>query len=731
MNFQTKDSQVGKAMPAPGYYRIDGGDTTFMIHAPAGEPPHVVYWGKRLPSSVSPMEIEQLNTRHRTKGAEFISHKPSLALEPGLGLLGAAGLSVHRDGKDWGTKLVVENVEANNLSITLLCLDNRTRLRVRYELDIDSESGLLTIGSSLTNHGDSILDVENMATACLPVQQRMTDIIGFTGRWSGEFHPERFSRQTGTYMRENRRGRTSHDSFPGLFLCATDTTEEKGEVYGFHLAWSGNHRLRVDTLRDGRVLVSMGALFFPGEIRIEPGNTFESPSIIAGYSHDGLSALSRGFHSYVRTRLLRTSVTSRPRPVHYNTWEAVYFNHDVETFKRLADKAAEIGVERFVLDDGWFGARRDKTAGLGDWLVSDEVYPNGLKPLVDHVRELGIEMGIWFEPEMVNANSNLYRTHPDWVLELDGVDQIPSNHQLVLDISRPEVSDYLFNQIDAILRDHEIGYIKWDQNRDLHHPGEFDGHAKAIAQVPAAWALIERVREAHPTVEIESCSSGGARADFGILKRTDRIWPSDSTDALDRQAIQRGASYFLPLNVIGAHVGPSHCHQTGRTLSMEMRAATALFGHMGLELNLLEESDEDLGVLREAIDLYKEFRDLLHSGDHFRLNSPDYAVACGVVSTEKTEALYSYSYLTGVVQTHPDRINFVGIDPKKYYRLKMRWPHEVKGPRMRIDPNTAISVLDLMNEGSVLSGYSLTINGLQLPSAFPETTLLFHLKEAR
>ena len=706
------------------HLRFDIQDTTLILACAVGAPPHVAYWGRRLSAQVSVDDIARLSARQGGPGNPDVPVGLSLALEPGLGLLGPSGFSAHRDGRDWGSLFWVETVTAREQGVDVVCRDPRTQLRLDYKITIDPQTAVLTVGAVLTNDGADTLDLAHMATACLPLPAAMTDIIGFTGRWSDEFHTERVARTSGGYVRENRRGRTSHDSFPAIIACASGADESAGEAYGFHLAWSGNHSLRVDTLSDGRVVVSMGALLAPGEVRLAPGERYDSPQIVASYSPHGLSALSRQFHGYVRTTLLRPSTRAKPRPVHYNTWEAVYFDHGVDKLKSIATAAAALGAERFVLDDGWFGARRDDRAGLGDWTVSDAVYPDGLKPLIDHVTGLGLEMGIWFEPEMINPDSDLYRAHPDWVLGIDGVAQIPYRHQYVLDISRPEVSQYLFDRIDAILADHDIGYVKWDMNRDLSHPGDARGRARSHAQVPALWALIDRLRAAHPRVEIETCASGGGRPDYGMLARTDRIWTSDSNDALDRQAIQRGASFFLPLEVMGAHVGPSHCHQTGRTLSMSMRAATALMGHMGAELNLLTEPAPDLAKLKAAIAIYKTHRSLLHAGDFHRIDTPAWFNAVGVVAADRSEAVFSVAVLTGHPTTEPGRIRFPGLDPQKCYRLKLIWPQNF---HVQSTPSV-VDALDLRGDGYDLSGEALAVVGLQLPLTRPETVLLFHLE---
>jgi alpha-galactosidase len=335
-------------------------------------------------------------------------------------------------------------------------------------------------------------------------------------------------------------------------------------------------------------------------------------------------------------------------------------------------------------------------------------------------------MGIWFEPEMVNPDSELYRAHPDWALRIKGLDQIPYRHQYVLDISRPDVSDYLFGQIDAVLSDHDIGYIKWDMNRDLNHPGDAQGRPRAHAQIEALYTLLDRIRAAHPNVEIETCSSGGGRPDLGILAHTDRIWTSDTNDAIDRQAIQRGASFFLPLDVMGAHVGPKHCHVTGRTLSMAMRCGTALMGHMGLELNLLSEPAEELAEIKAAIALHKRHRALLHNGVLHRLDMADYLCGMGVVAPDRSEALFSVAFLRGHHETLADRIHFTGLDAAARYRIRLVWPESW---RAKSSPGI-MEVLGLGGDGTVVSGEALMAVGMQLPLSLPETVLLFHLAHA-
>ena len=706
-----------------GYHRMDAGDMTLVVDAVTAQPAQITYWGRRILDDLNLTDLDRLGSRQHVFGSETRNVRPGLLAEPGRGFTGFAGLSVHRAGRDWGVVLRVTSVKESTGQLIVNTSDPAARVSVQHRFSLDAQNGILEISATLCNDGQEPLTINHLSTICLPVPRHLSDIIGFSGRWAGEFRTERLQRFSGSWLRENRRGRTSHDSFPGVILCEENTGEASGEACGVHLAWSGNHHLRIDTGSSGDVTASAGALLLPGEIILAAGEEFASPSVIAGFSVQGLTGLSRCFHDHVRSRRLRARVRNRPRPVHYNSWEAVYFDHDPEQLKAMASKAAEIGIERFVLDDGWFGSRRNDRSGLGDWVVSDDVYPQGLTPLVDHVTGLGMEMGIWFEPEMVNPDSDLYRAHPDWVLQIEGVEQVPFRNQLALDLSRPEVSDHLFERMDAILSDHDIGYVKWDMNRDLNHPGGQDGRSKAFAQVEALYSLIDRVRVAHPDIEIESCSSGGGRADLGVLAHTDRIWTSDNNDALDRQLIQRGVSHFLPLCVTGSHVGPGQCHITGRNLSMAMRAGTAVMGHMGVEMNLLTEPETDLAELQSGIALYKQHRQLVHDGDFYRLDSGPALNITGVVAQDRRQALWSVAYLTSLPDRFPPRLVFVGLEPGQDYRMQLVWPKDWRS----ITSPSIVEELDLTGKGAVFSGEALMTVGVQLPTAFPETVLLFHL----
>jgi len=704
------------------FVTLTAGNTSLVIACGVGTRPQILYWGSRLLSS-DPALLQLMSTRQHAHGGADSEVSASLLNETGSGLAGLSGFSAHRGGIGWASLFAVTEVtRPSDSEVIIACDDATTNVRAVHTIGFNPDSNLMTCQTTIINNGTENLSIDWCAAASLPLNPRATRLFGFTGRWSGEFNVEEVPPFMGSYVRENKSGRTSHDNFPALLACGHETVEQSGSSFGFHLGWSGNSRLRVDRLSDGRAFIQLGEYFYPGEMTLAPGEEYTSPILYAGYTSRGLSALSRKFHRHLRSYVMDGRIDAKPRPIHYNTWEAVYFDHDQDRLFELALKAASVGVDRFVLDDGWFGSRRSDKSGLGDWWPSEDCYPEGLGPLVDHVRSLGMEFGLWFEPEMVNPDSELFRSHPDWILQADGVEQVPFRNQYVLDLTREDVTNYLYDRIDRLLSDHDIAYIKWDMNRDIHHPGS-RGRPAVWKQTRVLYDLIKHLKDNHPTVEIESCSSGGARADYGILRYTDRIWTSDSNDALDRQKIQRGASHFFPLEIMGAHVGPETCHITGRRLSMELRVATAFFGHMGLEMDLLDESPDDLETLKAGIALHKEHRNLIHGGNFYRLDTPDHVNAISVVSKDKNESLFSWCNMTGHRETLPGRIFFVGLDLEKSYRVKIIWPYDVKS----LTSPSIIEAADLAGNGHIFPGEALMRVGLQAPLLNPHTCLIYHL----
>ena len=682
--------------------------------------PTVIHWGAPLDHHHGSMSdaatARALTTRPIPAGMLDVEAPLSLVPEHAAGFPGRPGLAGHRrGGRDWACRFTYDSHELHGNRLTATAVDPVTSLRIVTNIDVGE---VLTVQISLVNDHPSERYLFDRLDATLPLPSHASELLRFSGRWTREMHAYRSAFDHGAIVSENRAGRTSHDHVPLFFVGTPGFGEWSGEVWGLHLAWSGNHSLFAEVMSDGRRYVQLGELFHPGEMSLLPGDTYTTPQLIGSYSAAGLTESSWGFHRSVRSGHL----IDTPRPVLLNTWEAVYFDHDTERLSELADAAAAVGIERFVLDDGWFGSRRDDTSGLGDWHVSTDVYPIGLTPLVDHVRSLGMQFGIWIEPEMVNPDSDLYRAHPEWALAPTGVEQILGRNQLVLDLAIPDAFNHVFTSLDALLADHDIAFVKWDMNRNHVHGSAVNGAAGTHQQTLALYRLLDELRVAHPLVEFESCASGGGRIDHEILHRTERVWTSDSNDALERQTIQRGASLFIPPEVMGAHIGPPRSHTTGRRQSLPFRAATAMFGHLGVEWNLLELNDVERAQLAEVIAIHKRFRSLLHGGDSVRFDTDPSSAAHGVYSADRSEALISFAQLVTAESLVPAPLRMPGLDPAKRYRIE-----RIGLPGGGAERGPSRSSPQWLRVGAEMTGRELAVLGLQLPVMNPESALLILL----
>jgi alpha-galactosidase len=607
--------------------RLDGQHSCALIEFAPGRAPVWRHYGARLGHTPALQTWSLSDLRRLPPGS--MDHFDGIPLLPcfGNGSLHAPALVAHSDGLHGIQDLVASHFEQSNHSegtveVQTLVLhlhesstEQAAGLEATITLRMHGDSDVLSVQTTLANSGTHTLQVDHLAAGTVPIAAHLQELAHFGGQWAHEYQWTRGPVDGAGWQRTNRTGKTSHDAPPSCFVLGSATTDHQGEVIAAHLGWSGNHRLALDRNEDGSLLLQAGEWLAPGEVRLEPGETVHTPQLFCTWSDSGINRATQNLHRFTRSHILRWPHNTMPaRPVHLNTWEAVYFDHDDAVLRALATQAAALGVERFVLDDGWFPGRPDDRSGLGDWWPDPAKYPNGLGPLIAHVHSTGMSFGLWVEPEMVNPDSDLYRTHPDWALQTQGRPLRLGRHQLVLDITRPEVSNYLFDKLDALLSDNAISYLKWDMNRDLAQAEDAHGRMAYRRQVPALYALLERVHAAHPTVEIESCASGGGRMDLGILRHTQRFWTSDNNDALSRVAIQSGAARIFPLEVLGAHVGPAPAHSTGRSQGMDFRCAVALFGHMGVEADVRKLTEADQATLARWIGIYKCWRDVLHSG---------------------------------------------------------------------------------------------------------------------
>lgn len=695
--------------------RLDGASSTYLLDTSSFGVPRCLYWGPRLGDLDEGLTLALAEPV--PQASLDAPPLPSIFPEAGLGFFGQPALRGHRDRRNFATRFLLERALAAAGRIELHLEDPIAELALTITIAMDAETDVLTLTSALENRGKTPFSLDHCAAACFTLNGLIREALVFDGAWSREFSPRRAQLTRDALVRENRRGRTSHDRFPGLIAGERGFGDHHGAVYGFHLGYSGDSRIWAEILPNGACSIGLGESFAPGEIALSPGERYASPEVYAATSSEGLDGLRDRFHRFVRRHITRKRP---PRPVHFNTWEAIYFRHEAKALSDLVARAAEVGAERFVLDDGWFRGRNDDSKGLGDWSPDPAKYPEGLGPLIAEVRAAGMKFGLWVEPEMVNPDSDLYRAHPDWAQNLDPLPRPTARNQLVLDLTRAEVTDYLFATLDNLLRDHAIAYLKWDMNRDLAAAGSA-GIAASHRQTRAFYALLDRLRTAHPEVEIESCSSGGGRADYGALRRTDRIWTSDSNDALERQRIQRGFSLFFPPEVMGAHIGPALCHVTGRAHRLSFRAATALFGHLGLELDLRALSREDTAELARLIALYKRFRALLHEGSSVTLPVADPGrIAYGVVSADLREALFAIAQIDLPALDGSPLVRLRGLDPRARYRVRLL---DLEAPARAIAvPHLA----RFQGDGVLLRGDALLRAGMNLTIPWPETALLIH-----
>jgi alpha-galactosidase len=717
---QTKTAQI---------VALHGRNASFLVEL-AQPMPRVLHWGRR-PGELDAEDLAALGdssvparTHNSTDDPRYFT---VLATEADA-WSGTPGLEGHlRDGSPFARLVLSDHsFDRTTMSLRLTLTDQASGLTATLMYHMDRHD-ILTVTMSVTGGTTAATPYHLRAlTALMPLPERATEYLDFTGKWSRERQPQRGPILPGTRLREGRRGKPSLDS-PYLMMAGTAGFGFRhGEVWAVHLGWSGNQRYLVEQLPEGagvhRSVVGAGELLLPGEVVLHPGQTYTGPTVYFAWSGAGLDGISDAFHAMLRGR---PEHPATPRPLTLNTWEAVYFDHDMPTLNRLVERAARVGVERVVLDDGWFTGRRDDTAGLGDWHVDRDVWPDGLWPLVNAVRDRGMQFGLWFEPEMVSLDSRLAAAHPEWVLAPAAGEGPSYRHQYVLNLADDGAWHHVLERIDAIVAEYRIDYIKWDHNRELHEAALRRAHGRAgvRAQTLALYRMIDALKRRHPGLEIESCASGGGRIDLGILQRTDRVWASDSNDPVERQDIQRWTAQLVPLELIGNHLGAARAHTTGRTTALPFRLATALFGHAGIETDLCTCPDDELATIAAWAGLYKELRGVLHSGRFVRADLADAATLLyGVVAEDGSQAVYSWARLATSNPVQAGRIRLPGLDPARRYRLRVRTEageaslHEHPPPwleRARLD-------------GFAVTGAIATDLGLPMPTLNPQQAMLLH-----
>ncbi|TXN32474.1 alpha-galactosidase [Lacisediminihabitans profunda] len=710
-----------------------------LVMDATGTVPRVIHWGGDL----GPLDDAGLEGIRLTASTAQLNNAPD---EPRVfsiwptefeGWSGTQALGGHLAGTATTPRPVLSHTrldaQDDGGAVTFTLADAETGLDIDVEYRLTPD-GVLEVQSTVTRPAapDGVYDLASLSTM-MPVPSRATEIADFTGKWARERSPQRLPVRDGAHSREVRRGKPGVDS-PYLLMVGTPAFGfRRGEVWAMHVAYSGDQRWFVERLPEGAgahsSVIGGGELLRAGEVRLRPGESYASPRMLFVWSSDGMDGVADRLHARLRRRAQHPS---SPRPLVLNTWEAVYFDHRLDRLAELVDRAAAIGIERVVLDDGWFAGRRDDSAGLGDWTVDDDVWPLGLRPLVDRIRDRGMQFGLWFEPEMTNLDSELARTHPDWLLAPSSGVGLSSRHQYVVNIAHPEAWAYLLERIDALVTEYSIDFLKWDHNRDLNEAVSRTGGGDrpgVRAQTIALYALIDELKARHPGLEIETCASGGGRIDLGVLERTDRVWASDCNDPVERQSIQQWTSLLLPPELIGSHVGAPRSHTTGRVADAPFRLATTLFAHAGVEWDLTECTEDELETLRAWSALYREFRPLIHHGRTVHADLAHEATLLhGSVAVDGSRALYCWARLATSAPGQSGRVPLPGLDPARGYRIRVR---EDLG-RASLHQGGGPAWFDAARAGWVdLPGSVLAAAGLPMPTLNPAQAILFEVDEVR
>ena len=677
-------------------FRLDTKTQCLVIAMPDSGMAEVVHWGAPLPWDEDLSALARAAAPDLGGGSLDLVAPLSICPEASRGFPGQPGLVLSDASGPLSPRFHLETAEQGD-GLTLRLTD--AALGLGYTARFTAFDDVIVAEATLESAAP--IRCHWLSAPVVPAPQMSDAIQDWHGTWIREFHRQSTPWTHGARLREARTGRSGHEHPPMALVRSHGATRHAGEIHALHLAWSGGHRFLAEELPDGRRQLQMGRA---RDAHAAPGTRFGSAPLILAYSATGEAGIARAHQRYLRDRVVAWPDPARPRPVHYNCWEAIYFDHSLDTLADIAERVAALGAERFVLDDGWFGRRDDDTTSLGDWTVDRRKWPDGLAPLIDRVQGLGMTFGLWVEPEMVNRDSDLFRAHPDWVLGPE--DQVPGRRQFVLDLSRGDVRDHLFAVLDELLTAHAIDYLKWDHNRVLP--------VVDAAQTEGVYDLLDRLRAAHPAVEIESCASGGGRIDAGILARTHRVWLSDSNDAIERLRMQHEAALVLPPAVTGSHVGPRTCHSSGRVLPMAFRAWVAAQRHMGFEMDPRELTGDESTALTRITAWWKATRDWRLGGDTLPLDSADPAITSEIqIARDGSRFVLFVGRHATSAQALPRPQRAAGLEPGARYRLTLANPED-RPPQSRGTPA-------LLDGPVTLSGTALMAQGIQLLWSWPAT----------
>jgi alpha-galactosidase len=680
-------------------FRLDGGDVTYAFGVNARGELQQLYWGGRLgaadriPQAVPAREWASFDSSYTNTPQEYAGWGAGLFVEPALKVTFADG---NRD-----LVLHYDRHETTSDGFNVVLKDVKRQVFVMLHYSMDARSGILARSVTIENKEPQSITIEQAAAAAWALPATHYTLNYLTGRWAGEWTLTQEPLHPGARLIESRRGSTGHQANPWFAIEAGDRPNENaGEVWFGALAWSGSWRITVEQDQLDAVRVTGGFNPFDFGYVLKPGEKLESPVFYGGYSAHGLGGASRILHRYEIAHVLPHRVgegedaAPKPRPVIYNSWEATEMNVSEAGQMALAEKAAALHVDRFVMDDGWFGQRKTDHAGLGDWYVNPEKFPHGLKPLIDKVHALGMDFGLWVEPEMVNPDSDLYRKHPDWVLNFPGRPRSEQRNQLVLNLARPDVRDYVFGFLDKLLSENDIAFLKWDYNRNWSEPGwdqmpPDEQKEVYVAFVRNLYGILDELKKKHPKVELESCSGGGGRVDLGILQYADEVWPSDNTDPFDRLTQQDGFTYAYTPQIMMAWVtdSPHTLEGQRRVTSLQYRMLSSMQGSLGIGADISKWNDEEMATAKRLIAAYHQVQKTIVQGDLYRLISPRNGSefsATQTVNREKSQSVvFAFIHSTEEGRGFP-RLKLDGLDPKANYALT-----PIEGAAAKGTPTTA------------------------------------------
>lgn len=683
-------------------FHLQAGNTSYIIQVYRDGYLAHLYWGKKI-RNVNPEELLILRERSSfsanpdindrvfsldTLSQEYPAYGNTDLRTPAYQLQIQNGTTItdlryesHKifKGKPILGGLPASYVENNNEAETLeiILVDDLIGLKVLMTYTVFEELDVVTRSVRFINNGKENLKLLRALSMSVDFTRDDFHIMHLFGAWARERHIVREPLSPGVKLIDSRRGASSHQHNPFIALISPDCTEEQGEAYGINLVYSGNFLAQAEVNMYKTTRVSIGINPFDFSWLLEPGESFQTPEAVMVYSAEGLGGMSRTFHKLYRTRLCRGEFRDKNRPVLVNNWEATYFDFNAEKIENIAKTAKELDIELFVLDDGWFGHRNDDKTSLGDWIVDRTKLPNGLEDLAKRINNLDMQFGLWFEPEMVSPDSDLYREHPDWCLHAPNRSRSTARTQLILDLSREDVCEYIIKSVSEILNTVPISYVKWDMNRNMTEIGSVllppeRQRETAHRYMLGLYKVMDTIISAFPEVLFEGCSGGGGRFDAGMLYYMPQIWTSDDTDAVERLKIQYGTSIVYPASTMGAHVSAVPNHQVQRNTSLKMRGDVAMSGNFGYELDLTKFTQQEKEEVKAQIAQYKELRELIQFGDMYRLLSPfeGNETAWMYVSENKREAFAAYFRVQAIPNAPLKRLFLRGLDPNKDYLIE-------------------------------------------------------------